>query len=158
METLVIFSWISNWNLGGYVFCYWRILLMEEIRRTSWSLTPPGSRCSKYGIKIQHKKWLFLRVNLLGKSTIPGDSSRDLFIPKRWRSPTTPLKRVTFSPSQKRSRSQNRQVHGSSKGPLKKSSKKSRSKRSWFGGTCWGSAYRQGAKGWPQRPTSNFGS
>ena len=31
---------------------------------------------------------------------IPGNSSRDLFIPKRWRSPTT-SERATFSPSQK---------------------------------------------------------
>ena len=32
----------------------------------------------------------------------PGDSIRDLFIPKRWRSPTT-FEGVMFSPSQKRS-------------------------------------------------------
>ena len=34
--------------------------------------------------------------SLLGKKPTPGDSSRDLFIPKRWRSPTT-FERVTYT-------------------------------------------------------------
>ena len=40
-------------------------------------------------------------LGILGMNEgIPGDSSRDLLIPDRWRSPTT-FERVTFSPSQK---------------------------------------------------------
>ena len=37
-------------------------------------------------------------VKLLPSGWVPGDSNRDLFIPKRWRSPTT-FERDTFSPS-----------------------------------------------------------
>ena len=33
----------------------------------------------------------------LGEYVLPGDSSRDLFIPKRWRSPTTPWKGHFFT-------------------------------------------------------------
>ncbi len=51
----------------------------------------------------------YTQTLVLVKICTPGDSSRDLFIPKRWRSPTT-SKRVTFSPSQK-GHQQNSQAH-----------------------------------------------
>ena len=87
---------------------------------------------------------------LLGTYTIPGDSSVTFSSPNVGGHQQS-LKRVT-NHHPKKGHQQNRQVF---KGPTKKlpkihSSPKSRSKRSWFGGTCWGSAYRQGAPwAWP---------
>ncbi len=40
-------------------------------------------------------------ADILFEKNIPGDSSRDLLIPKRWRSPTTFEKGHVNSPSQK---------------------------------------------------------
>ena len=47
------------------------------------------------------------------KFHLPGDSSRDLFIPKRWRSPVQPFKRVTWTHHPKKGH-KNAELPGSS--------------------------------------------
>ena len=73
----------TDQNNGGKCMNKWHLIQISKAIKLG---------CSKVHQLVFYWGW--------GKTSIPGDSSRDLIIPDRWRSPTT-FERVTFSPSQK---------------------------------------------------------